>query len=196
MSALRPPELSERPLPSLPPNVQVLTPSQTLLTPSDGTFSQLLLIVCNEHRCLGFFLDAVAFPLIPMYLQTLFPWKVPIVHSSSSFVHKDGNLKNSSVALLCTSLPSDTTFGILQPYLEVVKIKIFNKSIHKALTCIPYNKPPQLTPWPHPFFLTLCIYNWTIAWCCQDGPPIFFSSTTWYHEHLARGPRIPAALLA
>lgn len=180
---------------SLPPNIQMLTPSQTLMTPSDGKFSQLLLIVCNEHRCLGFFLDAVAFPLIPMCLQTLFPWKVPIAHSSSSFVHKDRKLKNS-IALLCTSLPSDTTFGVLQPYLEVVEIKILNKSIHEALACMPYNNPPQPSPWLYPFFLTLWIYNGRVAWCCQDVPPIFFLSTTWYHEHLAWGPRIPAALLA
>lgn len=72
--------------------------------------------------------------------------EVPIVHASSSFVHKDRNLKNSSIALLCTSLPSDTTFGVLQPYLEVVEIKILNKSIHEALACMPYNKPPPPPP--------------------------------------------------
>lgn len=64
-------------------------------------------------------LDAVAFLLIPMCSQKLFLWKVPIAHFFFILQSEDMNLKRYSIALLRTLLPSDITFSIFKPYLEI-----------------------------------------------------------------------------
>lgn len=55
---------------------------------------------------------------------------------SSSFIHKDTNLKNSMIALLCTLLPCDITFSVLKLYWEGSGDKNIEENILKTLTCI------------------------------------------------------------